>query len=64
MVCKTSHVEEARFSEPRARPLFLSLLPTEAGPGALADREKVRIACDSIKDGFPMKTGLVLKHRA
>ena len=55
MVCKTSHVE-ARFSVPRARPLFLSLLPTKAGPGALADQEKVRIAYDSIKDGFPIKT--------
>lgn len=41
---------------PSVKPLCLSLLPRKAGPRALAGGEKIGIAFDSIKDGFPIKT--------
>lgn len=41
---------------PSVKPLCLSLLPRKAGPRALTGGEKIGIAFDSIKDGFPIKT--------
>ena len=38
------------------KPLCLSLLPAKSGPRPPAGGEKVGIAFDSIKDGFPIKT--------
>lgn len=41
---------------PSVKLLCLSLLPAKARPRPLAGGEKVGIAFDSIKDGFPIKT--------